>query len=81
VVCQSQSIADSNAPLANDLREKIYRMMLEKKSDAEIKQYLVKRYGEFILLKPAFNKLTLILWIFPFLGIAMVFLVIIRKKF
>ena len=65
VVCQGQSIADSNAPLANDLREKIYHMMLEKKSDKNIKAYLVKRYGEFILLKPQLNQFTLILWLFP----------------
>lgn len=76
VVCQNQSIAESNAPLANDLRNKIYRMILEKKSDAAIKQYLVKRYGEFILLQPRVNKLTLFLWLFPGIGLlgAVVFL-------
>lgn len=71
LVCQNQSISDSNAPLANDLRGKIYRMVLEKKTDAEIKDYLTKRYGEFILLEPRFNKVTFALWLFPFLAIGL----------
>lgn len=66
VVCQNQNLAESTAPLANDLRGKIYRMILDKKSDEEIKNYLVMRYGEFILLNPPFNKTTIFLWIFPF---------------
>src|SRR5579871_6503742 len=65
VVCQNQNIADSYAPLASDLRTKVYQMILEKKSDGEIKDYLVKRYGEFILLQPRMNKLTGFLWVFP----------------
>jgi cytochrome c-type biogenesis protein CcmH len=65
VVCQNQNIADSAAPLANDLRDKIYRMVLEKKSDDEIKNYLVKRYGEFILLKPRLQPKTYLLWAVP----------------
>lgn len=69
IVCQNQSVADSNAPLAKDLRGKIYRMVLDNKSDAEIKNYLVKRYGEFILLRPRWNKLTLLLWLFPLIGL------------
>jgi cytochrome c-type biogenesis protein CcmH len=69
VVCQNQNIADSSAPLANDLREKIYHMITEKKSNEEIKNYLVKRYGEFILLKPRFNQTTFILWMFPFMAL------------
>ncbi len=72
VVCQNQTIADSNAPLANDLREKIYRMMLGKKSNEEIKSFLVTRYGEFILLKPRFSKLTVFLWLFPFLSLTFI---------
>lgn len=73
IVCQNQNLAESTAPLANDLRDKIYKMILEKKSDEEIKDYLVKRYGEFILLRPRFNKLTYFLWLFPFLGMAFIF--------
>lgn len=69
VVCQFQNIADSNAPLAGSLRDKIYQLIQEKKSDAEIKNYLVKRYGEVILLKPRFNPLTAVLWSFPVLAL------------
>ena len=52
------NISDSNAPLANDLRAKVYKMVLEKQSDAQIESYLVKRYGDFILLQPRFNLTT-----------------------
>lgn len=65
LVCQNQAIADSNAPLAVDLRYKIYRMIQAQQSDAEIKYYLEKRYGAFILLQPRFNAATFLLWSFP----------------
>lgn len=83
VVCQNQSIADSNAPLAHDLREKVYRMINEQQSDAEIKDYLVKRYGEFILLKPRLNQHTFLLWGFPVFALLLILFFIfcfIRKK-
>ncbi|HLB42789.1 MAG TPA: cytochrome c-type biogenesis protein [Gammaproteobacteria bacterium] len=69
IVCQNQNLAESNASLANDLRNKIYQMIIAKQSNAEIKSYLVKRYGEFILLRPLFNIKTYILWLFPFVAI------------
>lgn len=69
VVCQFQNIAESNAPLAGSLRQKIYQLIQANKSDTEIRDYLVKRYGEVILLKPRFNPLTAILWLFPLLAI------------
>lgn len=72
VVCQNQNIADSNAPLANDLREKIYRMVLAQQPDSEIQAYLVKRYGEFILLEPRLTPLTLVLWTFPLGGLIII---------
>lgn len=78
VVCQNQNIADSNAPLANDLRDKVYQMVLAQQSNNEIKDYLVKRYGEFILLQPRFNKSTIALWLFPFVGIVTIFSVLLR---
>ena len=78
VVCQNQNIADSNAPLAKDLRAKIYYMMNDKKSDEEIKDYLVKRYGEFILLRPRLNQTTAILWTFPFAIMIIIFIFLFR---
>lgn len=81
VVCQNQNIADSNAPLANDLRQKIYTMVEQQQSDNEIKNYLTARYGEFILLNPRFSKLTVILWLFPFLAISIIFLIGTKRLF
>lgn len=78
LVCQNQNIADSNAPLANDLRDKVYQMVLQQKSNDEIKSYMVKRYGEFILLNPRFNPTTALLWGFPLIGLMIVFGLIMR---
>jgi cytochrome c-type biogenesis protein CcmH len=65
LVCQGQSIAESNAPLAADLREKVYHMVVANKSDAEIRRFIVQRYGEWALLQPQFNGATAFLWLFP----------------
>jgi cytochrome c-type biogenesis protein CcmH len=63
--CQNQSIKDSNAFLAGDLRREIRRMLSEGKSDDEIYDFLVARYGEFALYRPRMSGKTLILWIAP----------------
>ena len=65
VVCQSQSIDDSDSILARDLRILIKEKLKEGKNEKEITDYLVKRYGEFILLKPRFNSKTYFLWLAP----------------
>lgn len=80
VVCQNQNIADSEAPLAQDLRDKISQMVKEKKSNEIIKNFLVKRYGEFILLQPLFNKSTILLWIFPLAGLGFIFLFFLKLR-
>ena len=80
IVCQNQNLADSTAPIADDLRQKIYAMILEKKSDEEIKDYLVKRYGEFILLRPRFNQSTVVLWLFPLAGLVFILWYVLRLK-
>lgn len=67
LVCQNQNIADSDAPLATDLREQVRRQIAEGRSDAEIKQYLVARYGDFVLYKPPLKPSTVLLWAGPFL--------------
>src|SRR5690242_15768987 len=72
VVCQNQNIADSNAPLANDLRNKIYQLTLENQPNEAIKKYLSKRYGDYILLEPRINRATILLWAFP--GICLIFI-------
>jgi cytochrome c-type biogenesis protein CcmH len=83
VMCQNQSIADSNAPIAHDLRQEVLRLMREGRSDAQIKQYLVERYTDFVLYEPPMKKSTWLLWAGPFLllliGAGTVVMVIRRK--
>ena len=67
LVCQNQTIKDSNAFLAVDLRREIRRMLTEGKTDAEIYDFLVVRYGDFVLYRPRMSGKTLVLWIVPFL--------------
>jgi cytochrome c-type biogenesis protein CcmH len=66
LVCQNQTIADSNAALASDLRNQIFDKIQQGQSDQQIIQYLTSRYGDFILYKPPLNFKTLILWFGPF---------------
>jgi cytochrome c-type biogenesis protein CcmH len=70
VVCQNQSIDDSNAPLARDLRLLVRERLLAGDSDAEVKRFLVDRYGTFVLLKPPFDRNTLLLWLTPLVVLA-----------
>jgi cytochrome c-type biogenesis protein CcmH len=63
--CQNQNIADSDAPIAMDLRAQIYRMLEEGKSNTEIVDFLVSRYGDFVLYKPPVTGRTLLLWYGP----------------
>ncbi len=67
VTCQNQSIKDSNALIADDLRREIKRMIGEGKTDAEVKDFLVTRYGDFILYKPRFEGGLIVLWVAPLL--------------
>lgn len=67
LVCQNESLADSNAPLAKDLRFEIYQMVKSSKTNQEIKQYLVQRYGAFVLFRPPVDKYTYALWFGPFI--------------
>jgi cytochrome c-type biogenesis protein CcmH len=70
MVCQNQSIDDSDAPLARDLRVLLRERIAAGDSDAEVMDFLVARYGEFILLRPRFNAHTVILWVAPFAVLA-----------
>lgn len=78
LVCQNQTIKDSNAFLAGDLRREIRRLMEEGRSDAEIYDFLVTRYGDFVLYRPRMSGKTMALWIAPFLLIAVGGIVAIR---
>ncbi len=83
LVCQNETIADSTAALANDLRREVRRMVEEGMTDAEIKDFLVARYGDFVLYRPQFKSTTALLWLAPLImlvigGIA--FYVVIRRR-
>ena len=65
VQCQNQSIADSNAQIAQDLRREILQLMQQGQSDAQIRQFLVDRYGEFVLYRPRLEQRTWLLWFGP----------------
>jgi cytochrome c-type biogenesis protein CcmH len=84
LVCQNQTIADSDAPLAVDLRRQTRAMIAAGKSDEEIRGYMVERYGDFVLYKPPFNAATAVLWVAPGLlvvgGLAGLVLMLRRRK-
>jgi cytochrome c-type biogenesis protein CcmH len=70
LVCQNQSIDDSNAPLAKDLRMLVRERLKAGETDQAVMSYIVARYGDFVLLKPPFNSRTLLLWLTPLLSLA-----------
>lgn len=67
LVCQNQSLADSNAAIAQDLRREVAILINQHESDEEVVKFLVQRYGDFVLYKPPFSKNTYLLWIAPIL--------------
>lgn len=83
VVCRSESIADSNAPLAADLRREVELLMRDGQSDAEIHAFMTDRYGDFVLLRPPVTPRTWLLWAAPALflaaGLAVVIVVVRRR--
>ena len=70
LVCQNQSLADSHADLAIDLKNQVRSQMQAGKSDAEIREYMVARYGDFVLYRPPLKPTTALLWAGPFLLLA-----------
>lgn len=73
--CQNQNLADSNASVAIDLRKQVYLMIESGKSDQEIVDYMVVRYGEFVLYRPSYSSATYLLWYGPFAFLALGFVV------
>lgn len=80
--CQNQNLADSNSPVARDLRNKVYELMQAGKDDEQIVNYMVARYGEFVRYQPALNRKTLLLWGLPalFLGLGIVLIIAFKPK-
>jgi len=70
LVCQNQSLVDSNAPLAQVLREEVVKLMASGRDDGQIKSFLVDRYGEFVLYRPTLSPRNALLWLGPFLLLA-----------
>jgi cytochrome c-type biogenesis protein CcmH len=79
LVCQNQTLADSNAPLAEDLRNQIREQMRKGNSDREVVDFLVARYGDFVLYRPPLKATTFLLWFGPLLLLALGFAVLLRR--
>ena len=79
VVCQNQSLLESDSQIAKDLKELIFEMYISGKSDEEIKEYLVDRYGEFILFRPKFSINNILLWFAPLVFFLTISLLAFRK--
>ena len=83
VLCQNQSLADSNAGIAQDLRKEVFELMRAGKSDDEIKAFLTERYSEFVLYKPPVTTRTAVIWFGPALVLlagALAVVVIVRRR-
>jgi cytochrome c-type biogenesis protein CcmH len=80
LVCQNQSIDDSDAPLAGDLRRLVRERLKDHDTDQQVLDYIVARYGEFVLLKPRFELSTLLLWLTPVLVLLGGLVLIIRAN-
>lgn len=76
--CQNQNIADSNAPIAKDMRKEVYRLVKDGKTDDDVVDYMVDRFGDFVVYKPRMDSSTIVLWFGPLLigvfGVAFVIL-------
>lgn len=83
LVCQNQNLADSNAELARDLRREVHRMILEGKSSQDVIDFMVARYGDFVLYRPPLKAKTVLLWSGPFvlaLGALVLLLMSLRRR-
>ena len=78
LVCQNQNLKGSNSDLAKDMRDKVYNMIIAGKSDQEVVDYMVARYGDFVLYKPPFKSITLLLWLGPLLFFIVAMIAVIR---
>ncbi|MDJ0776643.1 MAG: cytochrome c-type biogenesis protein CcmH [Gammaproteobacteria bacterium] len=79
LVCQNQNLKDSDAELAQDLRRETYEMLQEGKSRQEVIDFMVARYGDFVLYRPQFKSSTYLLWLGPFLLLLIVLVLFVRR--
>ncbi len=79
LVCQNQNLSASDADLARDLRRKTYEMLQEGKSSQQVVEFMVARYGDFVLYRPRFKSNTYLLWLGPFLLLLLVLCLLVRR--
>lgn len=79
LVCQNQNLSGSDADLARDLRKQTYEMLSEGKSTQQVIDFMVERYGDFVLYRPQFKSTTYLLWLGPFLLLLAVLIVLVRR--
>ena len=82
--CQNQNLADSNSPIAKDLRNEVYELLAQGKADKEIVDFMVARYGDFVLYRPKVSNVTYVLWFGPaillLIGVIVVVLILRRNR-
>lgn len=79
LVCQNESLAESRAPLALDLKHEVRELVASGKSPDEVKRYLTDRYGDFVLFRPPFDPRTWLLWLGPFALVLLALVVLVRQ--
>jgi cytochrome c-type biogenesis protein CcmH len=79
LVCQNQNLSGSDADLARDLRRETYQMLQQGKSQQEVVDFMVARYGDFVLYRPQFKTSTYLLWLGPFLLLVLVLYLVVRR--
>jgi cytochrome c-type biogenesis protein CcmH len=79
LVCQNQNLAGSDADLARDLRRETYEMLQQGKSQQEVVDFMVARYGDFVLYRPQFKSSTYLLWLGPFILLLLVLYLVVRR--
>jgi cytochrome c-type biogenesis protein CcmH len=79
LVCQNQNLAESDADLAQDLRRETYEMLQQGKTPQQVSEFMVARYGDFVLYRPQFKSSTYLLWLGPFLLLVVVLVIVVRR--
>ena len=79
LVCQNQTVEDSSAPVARDMKDQVRTQLAAGKSEAEVKLYMTERFGDFVLYKPPLKATTIVLWAGPFIALAVAGLMLVRR--
>ena len=79
LVCQNQTVEDSSAPVARDMKDQVRTQLAAGKSEAEVKLYMTERFGDFVLYKPPLKATTIVLWAGPFIALAFAGLMLVRR--